>query len=144
MHFDVFLNEVLEWVMIFIRRFNQYAYSDLISEFRHFWQGPACTCAWIIPYCGCAITSIDLLTRWGRMTHISVSKLAIIGSDNGMSPGRRQAIISTNDGILLTWRLGTQFSETLNEFHFIYFNSRKCPWECRLQNGGHFVSTTNC
>ena len=30
-----------------------------------------------------------------------VSKLTIIGSDNGLSPGRRQAIIWTNGGILL-------------------------------------------
>ena len=34
------------------------------------------------------------------MTHICVSKLTIIGSDNGLSPGRRQAIIWTNAGIL--------------------------------------------
>ena len=35
------------------------------------------------------------------MTHICVSKLNIIVSDNGMSPDRRQAIILTNDGILV-------------------------------------------
>ena len=34
-----------------------------------------------------------LLTHWGRVTHICVSKLTIIGSDNGLSPGRCQAII---------------------------------------------------
>ena len=34
-----------------------------------------------------------LLTHWGRVTHIRVGKLTIIGSDNGLSPGRRQAII---------------------------------------------------
>ena len=33
------------------------------------------------------------LTHWGRVTHICVRKLATIGSDNGLSPGRRQAII---------------------------------------------------
>ena len=41
------------------------------------------------------------LTHWGRVTHICVSKLSIIGSDNGLSPDRRQAIIWTNAGILL-------------------------------------------
>ena len=40
------------------------------------------------------------LTHWGRVTHICVIKLTVIGSDNGLSPGRRQAIIWTNDGIL--------------------------------------------
>ena len=33
------------------------------------------------------------LTHWGRVTYIGVSKLTIIGSDNGLSPDRRQAII---------------------------------------------------
>ena len=45
------------------------------------------------------------------MTHICVSKLTIIGADNGLSPGRRQAIIWTNAGILLIGPLGTNFSE---------------------------------
>ena len=35
------------------------------------------------------------------MMHIFISNLTIIGSDNGLSPGRRQAIIWTNTGILL-------------------------------------------
>ena len=47
------------------------------------------------------------------MTHICVSKRTIIGSDNGLSPGRRQAIIWTNAGILLIRTLGTKFSEIL-------------------------------
>ena len=42
------------------------------------------------------------LTHWGRVTHICVSDLTIIGSDSGLSPGRRQAIIRTNARILLT------------------------------------------
>ena len=53
------------------------------------------------------------LTHWGRVTHICVGKLTIIGSDNGLSPERRQAIIWTNAGILLIGPLGTNFSEIL-------------------------------
>ena len=45
------------------------------------------------------------------MTHICLSKQTIIGSDNGLSPDQRQAIIWTNAGILLIWPLGTNFSE---------------------------------
>ena len=41
------------------------------------------------------------LIHLGQMTHICVSKLAIIGSDNVLSPGRHQAIIWTNAGIYL-------------------------------------------
>ena len=55
------------------------------------------------------------------MTHICVSKLTIIGSDNGLSPGRRQAIICTNDGILVIGALGTNFSEMLIEIHTFLF-----------------------
>ena len=51
------------------------------------------------------------LTHWGRVMHICVSELTIIGSDNGLSPGRRQAIIWTNAGILLIGPLATNFSE---------------------------------
>ena len=53
------------------------------------------------------------LTHWGRVTHICVSKPTIIGSDNGLSPDWRQAIIWTNAGILLIGPLGTNFSEIL-------------------------------
>ena len=49
------------------------------------------------------------------MTHICVSKIISIGSHNGLSPGRRQAIIWTNTGILLIGPLGTNFSENLIE-----------------------------
>ena len=52
------------------------------------------------------------LTHWGRVTHICVSKLTTIASDNGLSPGRRQAIIWTSAGLLLIGPpLGTNFSE---------------------------------
>ena len=40
-----------------------------------------------------------------------VGKSTTIGSDNGLSPGRRQAIIWTIAGILLIGPLGTNFSE---------------------------------
>ena len=61
------------------------------------------------------------LTHWGRVTHICVIKLAITGPDNDLSPGRRQAIIWTNAGILLIRTLETNFSEILikiNTFSF--------------------------
>ena len=54
-------------------------------------------------------------TPWGRVTHICVGKLTIIGSDNGLSPERRQAIIWTNAGILLIGPLGKNLSEILIE-----------------------------
>ena len=55
----------------------------------------------------------DRLTLWGRVTHICVSNLTTIGSDNGLSPCWRQAIIWTN--------AGTNFSEILIKIHTFSF-----------------------
>ena len=51
------------------------------------------------------------LTHWGRVTHIYNGKLHNNWFRNGLSPGRRQAIIWTNAGILLIGPLETTFSE---------------------------------
>ena len=53
--------------------------------------------------------------------HIWVCKLTIIGSDNGLLPGWRQAIIWTNAGILSIWPLGTNFSGILIEIYRFSF-----------------------
>ena len=62
-----------------------------------------------------------VLTGWGRMTHIWVSKLAHLSSDNDLSPGRRQTTILTNDGILLIGPLETNLSEILIEIYTFSF-----------------------
>ena len=59
--------------------------------------------------------------QWGRVTHICVGTNTNIGSDNGLSPGRRQAIIWTNSGILLIGPLGTNFSGILSEIYTFSF-----------------------
>ena len=75
----------------------------------------------------------DVLTHWGRVMHICVSKLTIIGSDNGLSPDRRQAIIWTNAGLLLIGPIGTNFSEILigiQTFSFkkMHLNMSSAKW----------------
>ena len=60
-------------------------------------------------------------------------RLTIIGSDNGLSPGRRQAIIWTNAAILLVGPLGTNFSEFLignQTFSFkkMHLNMSSAKW----------------
>ena len=55
------------------------------------------------------------LTHWGWVTNICVGKLTIIGSDDGLLPGRCQAIIWTNAGISLIWPLATNFNEIWTE-----------------------------
>ena len=54
-----------------------------------------------------------------------------IGSDNGLPPDGRQAIIWTNSRELLTRPLG---------FKMQHFHLWKCIWKRRLRNGGHFSS----
>ena len=67
-------------------------------------------------------TILCQLTDWGRVTHICVGKLAIIGWDDGLaSPGRRQAIIWTNAGILSIEPRGTSFSGILFKNHTFLF-----------------------
>ena len=78
-----------------------------------------------------------LLTHWGRVTHICVVDLTINDSDNGLSPGRRQAIIWTNAGILLIRPLGTNVSEILIEIHT--FSLKKCILKYQMENDGYFV-----
>ena len=65
--------------------------------------------------------AIQQLTHWGRMTHICVSQLTIIVSDNGLSPDRRQAIIWNNDGKLSFGPLGRNFSEIVIEIYIFSF-----------------------
>ena len=96
----------------------------------------------IVMWSICASLSLDGLTHWCRATHICIGNLTIIGSDNGLSPWRRQAIIWTNAEIVFIKPLGTNFSEILigNQ----YFHSWKCTWKCRLHSGVHFVSASMC
>ena len=67
------------------------------------------------------------------MTHICVGNLTIIGPDNGLSPGRHQAIIWTNAGILLIGPWGTNFSEIsigIQAFSFkkMHFKMSSAKW----------------
>ena len=75
------------------------------------------------------------LTHWGRVTHMCVVKLTTIGSDNGLSPCQRQAIIWTNARILFIRTLGTNLSEILGEIHSFSFSKMRLKMlsaKCRL------------
>ena len=65
--------------------------------------------------------------------HICVGNVTLIGSDNGLSPGQRQAIIWTSAGILWIRPLGTNFSEiffNIDTFSFkkIHLNRTSAKW----------------
>ena len=61
------------------------------------------------------------LTHIGRVTYICVGNLTIIASDNGLSPGRRRAIIWTILWLLLIEPSGANFSEIVIEIHISLF-----------------------
>ena len=73
------------------------------------------------------VHDLHAITHWGRVTLICVSKLKliIIASDNGLSPGRRQAIIWASAGILLIGPSGTNFSEILMEIITLSFKKMR-------------------
>ena len=82
---------------------------------------------------------MNSLTHWGRVTHTYVSKRTIIGSDNGLSPDRRQAIIWTNAGMLLIGPSATTlFSENLIQIDTFSFTKMHLKmlsgkwWPCCL------------
>ena len=72
--------------------------------------------------------------------NMCVSKETIIGSDNGLSLDRRQALIWTNAGILLIGPLATNFSELLIKIHI--FSFKECIWKYSLENVGHLFSVS--
>ena len=68
---------------------------------------------------GCTFIELKLIEAEWRL-YASVT-WAIIGSDNGLSPGRRQANIWANIGILLIRNLGTNLTEILSEIRTFSF-----------------------
>ena len=75
-----------------------------------------------------------------RATHICIGNLSTIGSDNGLAPDRRQAIIWLNVGILLVGPLETNFSENLIEI--LTFSFKKMRLKVSSAKCGHFVSAS--
>ena len=72
-------------------------------------------------------------SHWAREMHICIIKLTIIGSDNGLSPGRHQAMICTNAGILLISLLGTNSTDILIEVHIFLLKTmhlKISSWKC--------------
>ena len=76
--------------------------------------------------------NISPLTHWGRVMHICVGDLSIIASDNGYSPSH----YLNQCWNIVNWNLRNKIQ--------CNFDSRKCIWKDRLQNGSYFVSISMC
>ena len=68
----------------------------------------------------CTDPLICMITHWGWVKHICVGNLTIIGPDNGLSPGQRQAIIWTNAGILLIGTPRNKLQWNFNRYSNIF------------------------
>ena len=99
----------------------------------------ACICDYIFTEsCGC--------------NYLDINYQDIIGSDHGLSPGRRQAMIWTNAGMLLIGPFGTNFSEILMEIYIFSFKKMDLkmssdiwrPFCLGLNVLTHFGPTTPC
>ena len=97
-----------------------------------------------LAYWWCIYVSLGLngLTHWGRATHICIGKLTTIVWDNGLSPGRRQAIIWNIAEILLIGPLGTNFSEILIRIQT--FSFKKMHLKMSSAKWHPFVSASMC
>ena len=59
-------------------------------------------------------TVVTYLTHWGRVMHICVGNLTVNGSDNGLSPGRRQAINLNQCWDIINWTLRNKLQWNFN------------------------------
>ena len=88
---------------------------DILSKLKYFHSQILITIGWNVVHgmqnfkINSVTPVINCLTHWGRVRHICISKQTIIGLDNGLLPGRRQAIIWNNAGTLLIGTLGINF-----------------------------------
>ena len=62
------------------------------------------------------------IKTWGRVTHLCVGNLTIIGPDNDLSTDRRQSVIWNTAGILLIESSRTNFSEISIGIHTFSIN----------------------
>ena len=97
---------------------------------------------WFLDISLSGITWSHLITHWGRVTHICVGNLTSIGSYNGLSPGRRQAIIWTNAGIFVNWTLGNKLRWNFNQNSNIFFQEN--PFENVVWNIAAILSRPQC
>ena len=107
--------DALLWVLLPSYQLNQCWLKQIFISFKEVYLEMRSEKCWVL----------KVLTHWRQDTYICVSKLTIIGSDNGLLPVQCQAIIWTNAGILLIRTLGSNFSEILSKIHTFSFTKMR-------------------
>ena len=132
---------MLLWICV-IKTIVFSSWNDIaLSAQPYLWTWPVNKAVFLF-YVQFCVALYRLLTHWGHVTHICVSELTIIGSDNGLSPERRQAIIWTSAGNLLIGPLGTNFSEILININI--FSFKKMHLKMLYGKWRPFVSASMC
>ena len=88
----------------------------------------------------------NIAQQWNMMTssngNIScISKLTIIGSDNGLLPGRLQAIYLNQCWNIFNSNLRNKPHWNFKQNHYIFIQD---IWKYRLRNGSNFASASMC
>ena len=126
----------LKWNVVILMKFSSLAVMKISSKLLHFHFSAVWMHTHTKHCCWLSILVLELkwnhLTHWGRVTHICISKLTTIVSDNGLALGRCQANIQTNVRILLIGHLGTNFrkfeSNSYISFKKMYFKMSYVEW----------------
>ena len=74
----------------------------------------------VIAHCYTQHGVLSYSTHWGWVTNIWVNKLASIVWDNGLPPGRRQAIIYKQCWDIVNWTLGNKLQWNFNRNSYIF------------------------
>ena len=82
------------------------------------------------------------LTHWGQETHICVDNLTMIGSDNGLSPGRRQAIIRIQCWNIVNWKLRNILQWNINRNVYIFIEEN--AFESVVRKMAATLSQSHC
>ena len=82
------------------------------------------------------------LTHWGWVTDICVSKLTINGSDNGLLSVQHQAIIWTEDGVLLIRSLKNKLQWNLTRNLYILIHENAYENVVSILSRPHYVNNT--
>ena len=111
---------------------------EILDQYHAWWRPDSWRCLVISSY----DTDFVELTHWGLEMHICVGKVTIVDSDNGLAPGRRQSIISTNGGVLMIQTLGTNISDIWSEIHSCHSRNAFVNVNCEI--AAIFVSASMC
>ena len=85
--------EILQYILKHPIRCSCFLRNDRLSSLTRsdaMYQKSLRSLVWVIPWAlliYCILWSRLALTHWGRVTHMCIGKITIIGSDNGLSPG---------------------------------------------------------